>query len=142
MRRFLFLTLLILAGCAQQEEQPAAPSLAPPAPETAPPTEPPKAVPPPPAKPAPRPVPKPIPNPAANPDELIGLDRDGVVKLLGEPEDSRAEGGARILSYHKSDCHLDLLLFFDVKTGSDRVLSYDFPPHRSKNCYADMRSGR
>jgi hypothetical protein len=78
------------------------------------------------------------------PDELIGLDQPGVVKLLGYPMDSRNEGAARVLTYRGRNCQLDVILFLDVKSGTERVLSYDQQPSAGKNaaaCYAALRGG-
>jgi hypothetical protein len=143
-RTFLaLLGVLYLAGCVDQKD-------------AAPPPPPASAALPVPATPevkAPDPVIPPVPPPKPPiprqpektlyvPDELIGLDQPGVVKLLGFPMDSRNEGAARVLTYRGKNCQLDVILFLDVKSGLERVLSYDQQPSAGKNaaaCYAALR---
>ncbi len=138
--------VLYLAGCVDQKD--AAPPLPPPpAALSVPPTPEVKApetlIPPvPPPKP---PVPHPAEKAIYLPDELLGLDQPAVVKLLGSPIDSRNEGAARVLTYRGKNCQLDVILFLDVKSGTERVLSYDQQPNAGKNaaaCYAAIRGGR
>ncbi len=134
------LGLACLAGCAEPKPVGPPPTLL----AALPPPEVP--VPAPVIPPVPPPKP-PIPHPAPEktvyvPDELIGLDQPGVVKLLGSPLDSRNEGAARVLTYRGKSCQLDVILFLDVKTGTERVLSYDQQPTAGKNavaCYATLR---
>lgn len=139
------LGVLYLAGCenprhAASPLPPQPISLpVPPAPEV---TAPQPAVPPvpPPKPPAPRQPEKTV----YVPDELIGLDQTGVVKLLGYPMDSRNEGAARVLTYRGKNCQLDVILFLDVKSGTERVLSYDQQPSAGRTaaaCYAGLRGG-
>ncbi len=145
-RTFLaLLGVLYLAGCADMKD--AAPP--PPAPAPLPvPATPEVKAPDPVVPPVPQPKP-PIPRQPEKslyvPDELIGLDQHGVVKLLGSPMDSRNEGAARVLTYRGKNCQLDVILFLDVKSGMERVLSYDQQPSAGKNaaaCYAAIRGGR
>ena len=86
------------------------------------------------------------PPPPEAPAELIGLDRDGVVKLLGDPADSRTEGAARVLTYRgKNNCQLDVIFFIDVKTGTERVLSFEQQPDSGKHaaaCYPGLRGAK
>ena len=139
------LGVLYLAGCADKEgaapPPPPPPAPAPlPAPETSMPA--PLIPPVPPPKP---PVPKLPDKTVYVPDELIGLDQPGVLKLLGSPMDSRNEGTAHVLTYRGKNCQLDVILFLDVKSGTEWVLSYDQQPSTGKNataCYAALRGGR
>jgi len=142
MRQYLIPTLaLLLTACATVTEPPPPPAAPVKAPEPAAASIPKPAPLPPPVP--PKPAPKPIPKPDANPEELVGLERDDIAKLLGEPDDSRVEGGAHVLTYKKNhDCRLEVILFLDVKTGTDRVLSYDLPQRRARSCYNELRSGR
>lgn len=143
---FALLGTVYLAGCVDQKDAapPPPPVLVPqpvpPTPEVAPP---PSVVPPvPPPKP---PIPKLPEKTVYVPDELIGLDQVAVVKLLGSPLDSRNEGAAHVLTYRGKNCQLDVILFLDVKSGTERVLSYDQQPSAGKNaaaCYAAIRGGR
>lgn len=142
------MAILTLAGCVEPRESSPPPppppaeqiALLPPVPA---PPEPAELVPPvPPRKP---PAPK-LPEKAVYfPDELIGLDHPGVVKLLGTPLDSRNEGAAHVLTYRGKNCQLDVIFFLDVKTGTERVLSFDQQPAAGRNaaaCYAALRGGR
>lgn len=138
--------VLYLAGCADQQD--AAPPI-PPQPVPLP-------LPPPPEVKAPDPVIPPVPPPKPPiprqpdktvyvPDELLGLDQPSVVKLLGSPIDSHNEGAALVLTYRGKNCQLDVILFLDVKSGTERVLSYDQQPSAGKSaaaCYAALRGGR
>jgi hypothetical protein len=147
MRRSLFIPALLgvlyLAGCADQKDA-APPPPAPSAPLPVPPTPevrgPEPVIPPvPPPKP---PIPRQTEKTVYVPDELLGLDQPAVVKLLGSPIDSRNEGAARVLTYRGKNCQLDVILFLDVKSGTERVLSYDQQPNAGKNataCYAALR---
>ncbi len=139
------LGVLYLAGCADKEDV-ALPPPPPPAPLPAPEPEapePPTLIPPvPPHKP---PIPKLPEKTVYLPDELIGLDQPGVTRLLGNPVDSRDEGAAHVLTYRGKNCQLDVILFLDVKSGTERVLSYDQQPSAGKvaaACYAALRGGR
>ena len=143
---FALLGTVSLAGCVDQKDAApppppvVVPQSVPPTPEVAPP---PSVVPPvPPPKP---PVPKLPEKTVYVPDELIGLDQVAVVKLLGSPLDSRNEGAAHVLTYRGKNCQLDVILFLDVKSGTERVLSYDQQPSAGRNaaaCYAAIRGGR
>lgn len=148
----IFSVCFILSGCALWENKVAPATASPtthaptPGPSPAPTaTAPPRlslTKPPPPKPPPPTPDPT---GPNSAPDELIGLDSDAVSKLLGNPTDTSNEGGARIQSYHSQDCVLDVIFFRDVKTGVDRVLSFDLhtpKSRRAKPCYEELRSGR
>ncbi|HMA50366.1 MAG TPA: hypothetical protein VKP60_11470 [Magnetospirillaceae bacterium] len=150
MRRSLTILALMgalyLAGCADQQDA-APPLLPPPAPLPVPPTPEVKAPAPvvPPVPPPKPPIPRQPEKTVYVPDELLGLDQFAVVKLLGSPIDSRNEGAARVLTYRGKNCQLDVILFLDVKSGTERVLSYDQQPNAGKNaaaCYAAIRGGR
>ena len=139
------LGVLYLAGCEDPRHAAPPPSPTPvslPAPLTPEVAAPPAMAPPvPPPKP---PLPRQPEKTLYIPDELIGLDQPGVVKLLGYPMDSRNEGAARVLTYRGKNCQLDVILFLDVKSGTERVLSYDQQPSAGKNaaaCYAALRGG-
>jgi hypothetical protein len=139
------LGVLYLAGCVESKDTAPPPRPAPvslPVPPTPEVVAPQAMVPPvPPPKP---PLPRQPEKTLYLPDELIGLDQPGVVKLLGYPMDSRNEGAARVLTYRGKNCQLDVILFLDVKSGTERVLSYDQQPSAGKNaaaCYAALRGG-
>jgi len=143
-RTFLaLLGILYLAGCVDQKDVAPPPAFAPaplPVPATPEVKTPDPVIPPvPPPKP---PIPRQPEKSVYVPDELIGLDQPAVVKLLGSPMDSRNEGAARVLTYRGKNCQLDVILFLDVKSGLERVLSYDQQPSAGRNaaaCYAALR---
>jgi hypothetical protein len=147
MSRSLLLVLAVslgMGGCTAPPDQP--PPAVPPVLEAPAPVNNGIPMPPPPKPPPPKPpAPKPLPKPANGPDELIGLDQDAVSKLLGDPADVSTEGGARILTFRSQECVLDVIFFLDVKTGVDRVLSFDLPSsasRRGRPCYAELRRER
>lgn len=144
-RAFLALSLsLLLAACnaAGSGNAPSTPTAAKPQASTntakAPPAGPP---------PAPRPGSAKAGASTGTLDELVGLDEDGVHKLLGTPAGVRSEGAARILSYKAGTCALDVILFLDVKGGDLRVLSYELDsgsprPAKARACYGELRNAR
>lgn len=146
----VLLGILCLAGCVDQKAGPPPVSQVPaeePPPPPPPVVSPPQLIPPvPPPKPPipPKNIPDKLPPPTAA--ELIGLDRDGVTRLLGDPTDSRTEGAARVLTYRgKNNCQLDVIFFLDVKTGTEHVLSFEQQPDSGKHaaaCYLGLRGGK
>jgi hypothetical protein len=66
---------------------------------------------------------------ANRPADMIGRDENGIRALIGEPAKTRTEGSTTVWSYQKDGCSLDLFLFYDVKTGAQRVLSYEIKPN-------------
>jgi hypothetical protein len=64
----------------------------------------------------------------SKPDDMIGRDENGIRALIGAPAKTRTEGSTTVWSYEKDGCSLDLFLFYDVKTGAQRVLSYEMKP--------------
>jgi hypothetical protein len=64
----------------------------------------------------------------SKPDDMIGRDENGIRALIGAPAKTRTEGSTTVWSYEKDGCSLDLFLFYDVKTGAQRVLSYEIKP--------------
>lgn len=67
------------------------------------------------------------------PNEMIGRDENGIRSLIGNPTKTRTEGSTTVWSYEKDGCALDLFLFYDVKTGAQRVLSYEIKPTATDN---------
>lgn len=67
------------------------------------------------------------------PSDMIGRDESGIRSLIGEPTKTRTEGSTTVWSYQKDGCSLDLFLFYDVKTGAQRVLSYEIKPDAPDN---------
>ena len=144
----VLLGLLSVAGCADQAISPPPPQ----APSEPPPPPPPEVSPPqliPPVPPPKPPIPpKTMPDKPASPNaaELIGLDREGVTKLLGDPAENRNEGAAHVLTYRgKNNCQLDVIFFIDMKSGTERVLSFEQQPDSGKHavaCYMALRGGK
>ncbi len=66
---------------------------------------------------------------ANRPSDMLGRDENGIRALIGEPTKTRTEGSTTVWSYQKDGCALDLFLFYDVKTGAQRVLSYEIKPN-------------
>ena len=64
---------------------------------------------------------------------MIGRDENGIRALIGNPTKTRTEGSTTVWSYEKDGCALDLFLFYDVKTGAQRVLSYEIKPTATDN---------
>jgi len=142
MRRSMLLPTLAfaLAACRTQPvEPPAPPPLTVPQPPSAP-VEPAPETLAPPKPPAPKPPPSRPQRQIANPEELIGLDPDAVSRLLGEPSERSSQAGARLMTYRKRDCQLDIILYRDIKSGVDRVLSYEMSP-AGRNCYDELMRG-
>lgn len=67
------------------------------------------------------------------PADMIGRDENGIRALIGAPTKTRTEGSTTVWSYEKDGCALDLFLFYDVKTGAQRVLSYEIKPTATDN---------
>jgi hypothetical protein len=82
------------------------------------------------AKPAPAPPPtaaQPAPQaptaslPQPSPDQLMGLDAQGVTRLLGQPSLKRAEGPAHVWQYANRLCVLDVVMYDDEAKRGPRV---------------------
>ena len=81
----------------------------------------------------------------SRPDDMIGRDENGIRALIGAPARMRTEGSTTVWSYEKDGCSLDLFLFYDVKTGAQRVLSYEIKPNATDTdaiqaCYNKFHS--
>ncbi|MBK8174501.1 MAG: hypothetical protein IPK66_04210 [Rhodospirillales bacterium] len=66
--------------------------------------------------------------PGANdlaPEQLVGLDGDQLIALLGPADFQRQDGPAEIWQFRDPDCVLDVFLYADSSTGSYRVLHVD-----------------
>jgi len=79
------------------------------------------------------------------PNDMLGQDENGIRALVGEPASTRTDGSSTVWSYHKEGCALDLFLFYDVKTGARRVLSYEIKPDSTDSnaiqvCYSKFRN--
>lgn len=84
-------------------------------------------------------------NAAGQPSDMIGRDEAGIRALVGTPGTTRTEGSTTVWSYRKEGCALDLFLFYDVKTGALRVLSYEIKPDSTDSnaiqvCYNKFRN--
>lgn len=88
----------------------------------------------------PPPAPAPVPEPASPPLRPVGMDEETLKNLLGQPSASRDETPARVLSYRRSECALNLTLYPDVESRVFRTLSYevtsdDHDDHAARNCH-------
>ncbi|MET1029196.1 MAG: hypothetical protein ABWY00_18645 [Dongiaceae bacterium] len=82
---------------------------------------------------------------AGQPNDMLGQDESGIRAMFGEPASTRTDGSSTVWSYHKEGCALDLFLFYDVKTGARRVLSYEIKPDATDSnaiqvCYNKFRN--
>ncbi|MDY0881229.1 hypothetical protein ACFPL7_16695 [Dongia soli] len=87
----------------------------------------------------------PPPPAAGQPNDMIGQNEAGIRSLVGDPATTRNEGSTTVWSYRKEGCALDLFLFYDVKTGERRVLTYEIKPESTDNnaiqvCYDKFRN--
>lgn len=96
---------------------------------------------------APEPTEEPSPPPAAagQPNDMLGQNEAGIRSMVGDPATTRTEGSTTVWSYRKEGCALDLFLFYDVKTGERRVLTYEIKPDSTDNnaiqvCYDKFRN--
>jgi hypothetical protein len=64
--------------------------------------------------------------PAEASEELVGLDEQRVIELLGPPATTEDRAPARIWHYKSSRCELDLVFYMEMRTGRMRTLHYDF----------------
>lgn len=71
--------------------------------------------------------------PVGQPSDMIGRDESGIRSMIGNPTKTHTEGSTTVWSYEKDGCVLDLFLFYDVKTGAQRVLSYEIKPNATDN---------
>lgn len=83
--------------------------------------------------------------PPGQPNDMLGQDEAGIRALVGDPATTRTEGSTTVWSYRKEGCALDLFLFYDVKTGERRVLTYEIKPESTENnaiqvCYDKFRN--
>lgn len=70
-----------------------------------------------------------------NPNQLMGLDRDGLVTLLGQPNLVRREKPAEIWQYVTADCVFDVVLY-------DRGPAYRVTYLEARNAAADRLEPR
>jgi hypothetical protein len=76
---------------------------------------------------------------------MLNQNEAGIRALVGDPATTRTEGSTTVWSYRKEGCALDLFLFYDVKTGERRVLTYEIKPESTDNnaiqvCYDKFRN--
>jgi hypothetical protein len=55
----------------------------------------------------------------------VGMDEGSLTRVLGPPASSREETPARVLSFRRRECALNLTLYPDVETRVFRALSYE-----------------
>lgn len=93
----------------------------PPAPSAPSPPVKPAPAPPPPAASAPAPQAPTASLPQPSADQLMGLDAQGVTRLLGQPGLKRAEGPAHVWQYANRLCVLDVVMYDDEAKRGPRV---------------------
>lgn len=64
--------------------------------------------------------------PAEASEDLVGLDEQRAIELLGPPATTEDRAPARIWHYKSSRCELELIFFMEMRTGLMRTLHYDF----------------
>jgi hypothetical protein len=64
--------------------------------------------------------------PAEASENLVGLDEQRAIELLGPPATTEDRAPARIWHYKSSRCELDLVFYMEMRTGQMRTLHYDF----------------
>ncbi|TWT10227.1 hypothetical protein [Reyranella sp. CPCC 100927] len=57
---------------------------------------------------------------------LTGLSEEDVTRRFGRPANIRKTSSANIWTYQDQACTLDLFLFTDMRTGAQKVLTYQF----------------
>jgi len=57
---------------------------------------------------------------------LAGLSEDDVTRRFGRPANIRKTPSANVWTYQDQACTLDLFLFTDMRTGAQKVLTYQF----------------
>jgi len=57
---------------------------------------------------------------------LAGLSEDAVTRRFGRPANIRKTPSANVWTYQDQACTLDLFLFTDMRTGAQKVLTYQF----------------
>jgi hypothetical protein len=57
---------------------------------------------------------------------LAGLSEDAVTRRFGPPATIRKTPSANVWTYQDQACTLDLFLFTDMRTGAQKVLTYQF----------------
>lgn len=64
-------------------------------------------------------------DPGTDPGWLIGLDQEGTIYLLGEPNIKIEQPPARVWQYNGNNCTLRLFLYLDMVTVRYRTLFYE-----------------
>jgi hypothetical protein len=62
----------------------------------------------------------------ASPANLLGLDQQGALDLLGPAKATESRGPATVWYYNTPRCELDLFFYMEMRTGHMRSLHYDF----------------
>jgi hypothetical protein len=65
-------------------------------------------------------------SPGQSPAELVGLDEQRVMELLGPAMSTESRAPASVWHYKSSRCELDLVFYMELRTGLMRTLHYDF----------------
>jgi len=79
---------------------------------------------------------------SATPTELVGLERDGIQSLLGEPQLIRRDGPAEVWQYTAYTCILNLFLYEVSKTYRVKYVELNTQlgeTFSQKHCYKKLR---
>jgi hypothetical protein len=60
------------------------------------------------------------------PSELVGLDQPAATRLFGHAAEVSEVPPATVWRYRNANCELDLLFYFDLRSGKMRALHYTF----------------
>jgi hypothetical protein len=106
---------------------------------------------PPPAPAAKPPVPAPPPRPSraepVSPKRLVGLTRDQVTQLIGQPNAVNDNPPATVWVYRTEGCTLDVMFYMDIGTRTFRALAYEVKPNGPNHlaepeCLGRIRAAR
>jgi hypothetical protein len=93
----------------------------------------------------------PGPSPAVTPPpqakELIGLDQQAAIRMLGPAAERTEEPPATVWRYKTATCELDLFFYLDLRSGRMRTLHYTFKGDtidsaRRQNCLSELVAAR
>ena len=65
-------------------------------------------------------------SPVPSAGDLVGLDEQRAIQLLGPAAATDARSPATVWHYKSSRCELDLAFYMEMRTGRMRSLHYDF----------------
>lgn len=80
-------------------------------------------------------------------EQLQGLDQDGVMAVLGEPQQRAEAPPAQLWRYADRGCELDLYFYRDLQSREMRILHYDIrvtdgSTRTQQGCYGELVAAR